>query len=333
MIRLLLGLVLAAALGPVLAQDSAAPDATNLYRVELIVFENLDPAAPQAEQWPADPGAPPLAKASDLNDLVAAAAVDAARTAAAAEPSAPAPTPSPPPNPMAAPAPSAAAAAASPTSGTVIRSAPNPPVAIPAAATPAPAPPVPAWRWLTPAQLRLTGAEQKLAASGRYRPLLHIGWIQPLDTSEHGTPVHIYDGMQPEAAGSPAEATAPPAPPGGADAASPAGTPPVTTPHTLDGVFTVWRGRFLHADLDLGYRRTYTPDAAPTITLPPPADAPQAEQAAPAAPQPQPVTLAVRMTQSRRLRDGELHYVDHPLFGALVTVSPVEAESDAKGGE
>jgi hypothetical protein len=288
MMRLLLGLILSAALWPALAADDAASDTTTLFRVELIVFENLDPAALQAEQWPDDPGKPPLDRARELNDLTAAAA---------------------------------------------------PPAAAPASAQAAPTPP--AWRWLAPNQLRLNAQEQKLTASGRYRPLLHIGWIQPLDNSGHGIPIHLYDGMQPQgsaaasptapAAPAPEPGTAPPPAPPGAAVAPPFGAPAAAgdapanaaeepPPHTLDGTFTLWQSRFLHADVDLGYRRTYVP-APPASTVPPAADAAQAV-VPPASPEP--VTLYVRMTESRRLRGDELHYLDHPLFGVLVTVSPYE---------
>jgi hypothetical protein len=297
MIRLLLGLILSAALWPALAADGAASDTPSLFRVELIVFENLDPAALQAEQWPDDPGRPPLDHALELNDLIAAATAAVKATSTVAPP------------PAAAPA-----------------SAPVPTQAQAAPASPA----LPAWRWLAPNQLRLKPEEQKLAASAGYHPLLHVGWIQPLDSSGHGTTVHIYDGMQPQgssAAGSappvsPRATVAPPfdapsAPAAGGTPADAAGTPP---PHTLDGTFTLWQGRFLHADVDLGYRRTYVPPP-PAATAPPAAGAAQA--AAPPA-GPEPVTLYVRMTESRRLRSDELHYLDHPLFGVLMTVSPYE---------
>jgi hypothetical protein len=297
MMRLLLGLILSAALWPALAADDAASDTTGLFRVELIVFENLDPAALQAEQWPDDPGKPPLDHAMELNDLIATATAAAKATSTVTAP------------PAAVPA--------------------STPVPTQAQAAPA-SPAAPAWRWLAPNQLRLNAEEQKLAASAGYHPLLHIGWIQPLDSSGHGTPIHIYDGMQPQ--GSAATSSAAPvspgaavAPPFGAQSPPAAGDTPANAaeappPHTLDGTFTLWQGRFLHADVDLGYRRTYVPPP-PAATVPPAADAAQA--ATPPA-SPEPVTLYVRMTESRRLRSDELHYLDHPLFGVLMTVSPYE---------
>ena len=46
--------------------------ADDLYKVELILFENLDPAAQQAEQWPANPGLPALDNTRELAALSAA---------------------------------------------------------------------------------------------------------------------------------------------------------------------------------------------------------------------------------------------------------------------
>lgn len=276
MMRLLLGLILTVAAWPAFSAGPAT--AAPLFRVELIVFQNLDPAAVQAEQWPANPGAPALNHAMELKDLTAAA--------------------------VAADAPPDTSGTATPASATV-----------PAA----PAPAAPDWRWLSPQQLRLMAAEQKLATSGRYHPLLHVGWVQPLDSSEHGTPIHIYDGMGPSAP----SAAAPARNPGAA-------APPAQAPqHLLDGTFTLWRGRFLHADLDIGYRLSYLPQ--PKISAPAAVSPATPAAEAPSAAPPQPVTLYVRMTQSRRLRDGELHYLDHPLLGALVTVSPYEDTAPAPG--
>jgi hypothetical protein len=305
--RLVLGFILIA-----VSWSAAAAD-TALYKVELIVFENLDPAALQAEQWPDNPAPPPLDNAIGLNQLTAAAAA-------------------------------ASAAAAPPTPAAASTMAPGSPGAKPATAPPIPSP---LWRWLKPSEFGLNGAENKLTSSGRYRPLLHIGWVQPLDSSDQGIPVHIYDGMAPREE-TPAQDAAPPPPgtqppvagasqpqiPGNptvpalpepavtansASDATPPGTSTAAMPateqtappqdaeplHVVDGTFTLRRERFLHADVDLGYRKTDiapgTPPSGGTV---------------------QPAPLYVRMTQSRRLRTDELQYLDHPLFGVLFVVSP-----------
>jgi hypothetical protein len=34
-----------------------------------------------------------------------------------------------------------------------------------------------------------------------------------------------------------------------------------------------------------------------------------------------------RLDTSRRMRSGELHYLDHPVFGVLIKVIPIEIEN------
>jgi hypothetical protein len=70
-----------------------------------------------------------------------------------------------------------------------------------------------------------------------------------------------------------------------------------TTP-LLDGTVNLIAGEILHVDVDLLYRDS-------TLAVP------------------------VRLQESRRLRGGELNYLDHPRFGVLVRVAPVTAPATA----
>ena len=328
--RLLLGCILLA-----VSWTASAADIT-LYKVELIVFENLDPSAPQAEDWPADPGTPSLNNAMELDTLPEApppaaepaAEVDDTQSSSDVSPSGddsvsgdtPPPATGEATAPDSAPAPEAGADVAPP----------------PEAETPS-------WRWMAKSELSLDGDEQKLINSGRYRPLLHIGWIQPLDSSDQGTPVHIYDGLKPkedipaaalgeeqvivDPLASPPGETPAPATPNPLDMPPPqAGNevnppPPEEMPqqeqppHVLDGTFTLRQGRYLHVDVDLGYQLSYTPEATPP------------DDTAPDDAIAQPVTRYIRMTQSRRIRSDELNYLDHPLIGVLFVVSPLPIPS------
>jgi hypothetical protein len=87
----------------------------------------------------------------------------------------------------------------------------------------------------------------------------------------------------------------------------------------VDGVVRINRGRFLAAGADLVYHEdTGRGPAAPNVFNRPPG---QAE--------------AFRLQQSRRIRSGELNYFDHPRFGAVILVTPFDAQArqDAAGGE
>jgi hypothetical protein len=68
----------------------------------------------------------------------------------------------------------------------------------------------------------------------------------------------------------------------------------------LDGILRVYRLRYLHVDVDLVYHRSG-------------------------------VDTPFRFQTSRRMRSGELHYLDHPLFGLLILVTPLELDETDLG--
>lgn len=292
------------------------------YKVEVIVFANLDPSAVDAELWPVNPGTPPLDNAVELSAITAAPAAAS--------------------NDSAAPPPDAAAVV--------------PPTA--AAATPPPAPPAPppTWQWLNDSQLDLNSQVRRLNDSQRYKTIVHVGWIQPVDSTDQGKAVHIYDGIEAsrtdaDAAADPTQATVIALAPDAADTTTPAASgsdgpaaprepdpatgagdaaqaaeentspaPAAEPPHILDGTFTLRRGRFLHVDVDLGYTKTVTIEQPAAATESSSEDTADTTEAAP-----QTTNIYVRMTDSLRVRNEQLHYLDHPLFGVLFMVTPYQA--------
>ena len=109
------------------------------------------------------------------------------------------------------------------------------------------------------AERSLGGAVAQLRRSSEYRVLAHRAWRQPGVSQSAALPVQLQseDG------------------------------------YNLIGSVSVWRQRYLHAELDLLLR---------------PADG----------------TEPVRMQQRRRMRSEELHYLDHPKLGVLIYATPVE---------
>lgn len=67
-------------------------------------------------------------------------------------------------------------------------------------------------------------------------------------------------------------------------------------PPRLDGTLRVYLTRYLHVDTDLLYQREGS-------------------------------EIPVRLQASRRMRSGELHFLDHPLFGVLILVTPLGSTS------
>lgn len=314
--RLLLGLV------SLVVSWTASADDTALYKVELIVFENLDPSAIQAEEWPANPGTPSLDNAVDLSTVTATQVpvTDTVKTGTSNSP--------PPITPSTNTAQSAVAATL---------------------------PPTPTWRWLDDSALGLTNLVHRLNNSQQYKTIVHVGWIQPVDNSDQGKPVHIYDGMGEKHAAAQLQSTS--------NSVANAGTnqqtiisavsdstnnvpetqdtkpnaventsQPLQTPvqvneegtaqtdanetsHILDGTFTLRRGHYLHVDVDLGFTKIESNGDSSQI-----GDTPPSAQL-------QNTRLYVRMTQSRRIRNDELQYLDHPLFGVLFLVTPYQDEN------
>lgn len=151
--------------------------------------------------------------------------------------------------------------------------------------------PFAAYRLVSPSRYRLGGVNQSLRSSHDYRPLLHVAWEQPGSGEGPSRLVHLE-----QLSGS-----------GSADAGATdvAADPSVLAPATariVDGTVRVRSGRFLHVDVDMAY----WPGSA--------------------ASDPQPAG-SVRLRGTRKIKLNELHYLDHPLFGVLIEVSRLRADS------
>jgi len=210
-------------------------------------------------------------------------------------------------------------------------------------ATPAAAPTPEPFLILGDKELQLKDMVAKLARSKRFEPLLHVAWRQPTLADEQTQPILLYDGMtapytetelaamQPQATGN----TEPPAP-----ALVPAETIPAaeadaeTGPpsHRLMGTVRLSVARYLHLDADLLYRLPIIQKVA----VPVPETDLRPDRFYPTLREPQgPAYVlerrhAVRgfhLQESRRMRSKEIHYLDHPLFGVVVLVTPLETKA------
>lgn len=115
------------------------------------------------------------------------------------------------------------------------------------------------------------GLVSRMARSGQYRPLVHMGWRQPGLSKSEAVPVAV----------------------GGASSASPEAS-------QVRGTLRLYRSRYLHLEADLVLSKPTAAYAAANANG------------------------ATRFTlrERRRMRSGELHYLDHPLFGVLVRATP-----------
>ena len=153
------------------------------------------------------------------------------------------------------------------------------------------------YRWLEPNAFTLSPEAAALARRGGYRVILHGRWLQPVPNRAAPEPLLIQAG------------------------------PRYGDLFGLVGTFDVTLGRYLHFRAHLLYTEPLLGRSPVTRALPPP-QAAAAGLVPPAAPprlSEQDLDPAgyMQLLESRRVRHGELHYLDHPKLGVLVRIEPV----------
>lgn len=156
--------------------------------------------------------------------------------------------------------------------------------------------------------LKLRDAAEKIATSKSYRILKHFAWRQPGLAREISIPIVFHDEIAAET----------PEPIPGVDEQAPL----LYTQAKLYGVFNVSLSRFLHLDSVLRFEanglaplpetstETLTTETQTTI-------------------KPRPLNVVYIEKQKRRMRSKEVHYIDHPVIGMLVLMTPVEIPEEA----
>ncbi len=162
-----------------------------------------------------------------------------------------------------------------------------------------------AFRILPADALTMSKTRSHLENGAETTPILHVGWRQPGVPKEEAQWINLYlppgDGSAARAPGNffgmAQRAGARNTATGGLPALIPLAAlqQPTPSPPVLDGTIRVHLARYLHADVDLVYHRKN-------------------------------IETPFRLNTSRRMRSGELHYLDHPVFGVLIKVIPIEIE-------
>lgn len=189
-------------------------------------------------------------------------------------------------------------------------------------------------RRLSADRLTLSGIVDALEKNAQYSPLLHLGWSQPAAPRDDSPLIRIGKG---ELAADGVSADRAPGNGNTAETESPLDRPPLRRP--LDGTLRVAVNRYVHVWADL----LFHPQQAPRNRAGDP-DAPaddgrafreeavmdallrgelSAEEARLLMLRPdEPVFLGYRLRQHRRMRSGELHYIDHPKVGIILRATP-----------
>lgn len=171
---------------------------------------------------------------------------------------------------------------------------------------------------LSPVGEQLGEQWNRLRRSKNYEPLLHVTWTQPVAEQASAPAVRI--GVAPSAI--PVATTAPavtPAAPALTGAAAAAAAAPQPTP-VYGTVKLSTTGPYLHFDVDLVLQGQAIRTVAPVGgTINAALMAPAAGTAVVAAP----ALQLYRLKHGMRVNGGKAAYFDHPLFGAIVLVTPV----------
>ena len=141
-----------------------------------------------------------------------------------------------------------------------------------------------AFRLLDRSELSLGGVRDSLRRSAHYRPFLHEGWRLPGLPHRAARAARIGPHLGDDGAGIP----------------EPVGGERPDERPMVRGTVKVSLARYLQVDVDLLYRRPRDGEAAA----------------------PDHVPARFRLISKRRMRSEELHYIEHPLFGVLVSITP-----------
>jgi hypothetical protein len=168
---------------------------------------------------------------------------------------------------------------------------------------------------LSPVSEQLGEQWNRLRHSKNYEPLLHVTWSQPALERESAPAVRI--GVPPTAVTAAASATTvTPAPAALTGAAAQALKP--TQAYGTAKLSTT--GPYLHFDVDLVLQGPLAKQATPSAaTLSSAMPVPAAGTSVAVAP----VYQLYRLRKDMRVNGGKAAYFDHPLFGAIVLVTPV----------
>jgi len=164
-----------------------------------------------------------------------------------------------------------------------------------------------------PDQYRLKSAYQSLTRSRLYTPILHTAWRQPVGSGKNTLKVRIAGGKDFSGVyGIDGERL---------DTGSP---PAMSGLWQVDGFVSFRSQQLLFATVDMMFRREQT--VIPPVATP---VAPESNLSWQTTTTPEPVAIEqkvqfYRMNQSRRVRSGEVQYFDHPMFGVIVEMRPLE---------
>ncbi len=149
------------------------------------------------------------------------------------------------------------------------------------------------YRWLPVQELLMHREARRIDGRDELHILLHGRWIQPVPERTAPEPMLIQKGAR------------------------------VGDTQQLEGTLAVTLGRYLHFQADLWYREPALGQLPVDIPLGEVFLRGSAARTDPAVILPEPDNSYMLLSESRRLRSKEVHYLDHPKLGIVVRIDPV----------
>ncbi|MCV6590039.1 MAG: peptidoglycan binding protein CsiV [Marinobacterium sp.] len=149
-----------------------------------------------------------------------------------------------------------------------------------------------AYSRLPGSSLLFTSEKRRIEQYENFRVLFHGGWKQPVVSKRNAKPVYIRAGQELS-----------------------------NGKYELEGYITIDRGRFLHFRPDLFHSRQLDNREQNILNAFEQQEVTHTDQGAARMD-----FLTVQMSQGRRMRSKEVHYIDHPLMGILVLMLPLKQQ-------
>lgn len=171
---------------------------------------------------------------------------------------------------------------------------------------------------LSPVSEQMTEQWNRLRRSKNYEPLLHASWTQPALERETAPSVRI--GAPPTAVAAPSTAPVPTPAPAALTGAAAFAALQLKPTQAYGTAKLSTTGPYLHFDVDLVLQGPLAKQATPSAaTLSSAMPVPTAGTTVATTP----VYQLYRLRKDMRVNGGKAAYFDHPLFGAIVLVTPV----------
>lgn len=176
-------------------------------------------------------------------------------------------------------------------------------------------------------EYKLTDAKQRLTRDG-HRMVFHRAWIQQIEADKQNKSLHLIGGKRYKIHEQPSDFSH-----GMTAQQNISGKATVRKQYEMDGIITLNRGRYLHVDADFVFHKPMQVIKEASARGGYGSRLPQQNNKSKLAfvgnnthwqDHPNSRLQPLRFHQTRRMKSNEVHYLDHPFYGILISIVPVK---------